>query len=169
MKKYTLNYLLALGAISAIILSSCNDPSNKKISETPLVKAKESIFKWMDNNQKEYPKYQSVEFGEITARYERTERTAQLNDLIEQERVKPEVNQQKLDSLIDLLTKNKGLLLGYTLQHKYKTTTDAGEIIDHESLFFLDSSFRVATILNPDAYDMILDEKLIFRPDSTLK
>ncbi|MHC1705682.1 MAG: hypothetical protein AB9846_17405 [Tenuifilaceae bacterium] len=168
MKKFSLNYLLVSGILTAAVLLSCN-VSNKEKNETPLLKAKDSIYKWMDDNKDEYPNYQPVEFGEITARYERTDRTAQLHDLIELEKANTELNQHKLDSLLSLLAKNKGLLLGYTLNHRYKTTSEMGEILEHENLFFLDSSFRVATILNPDAYDMILDEKLIFRPDSTFK
>lgn len=169
MKNLTLRYLQTIGIITLLTISSCNAPNKKDISVTPQEKAKESILKWMNSNAEEYPKYQPLEFGEITARYERTDRSAQLVDLIETEKAKPKINKHKLDSLKTLMEKNKGLLLGYTLQHKYQTTSNAGELLKDEKLFFLDTSFHVLTILNLDAYDMILDQKLIFKPDSIEK
>jgi hypothetical protein len=85
------------------------------------------------------------------------------------EKAKPKVNKHTLDSLKTLLEKNKGILMGYTIIHKYQTKSAMGEVAKHEELVFLDSTFQVATILDPDAYDMILDQKIIFRPDSIEK
>ena len=169
MKRIIQSLTQVVFSAALIFISSCTVSEKKEITSTPQSKAEESILSWMDYNKEEYPKYKPLGFGEVTARFERTDRTIQLNDLIEVEKAKPNASQQKLDSLKDLLAKNKGLFLGYIIKHKYETTSIAGEVFKDEKLFFLDTSFRVLTILNPDAFDMILDEKLIFRPDSVKK
>lgn len=161
--------LLSCLAGIMMALCYCGSPSKEVNVTTNQAKAQESITRWMNSNLEEYPKYTPVQFGELTPRYEKTDRTFQLNDLIEQEQTKNPLNQKKLDSLKTLLDGNRGLLLGYTVLHKYRTTNLAGETKNNESLFFLDTSFRVATILNPEAFDLILDEKIIFRPDSVEK
>lgn len=169
MKQLNLGRIQIIGVIVVLLLSGCNTPKKQEITNTPQEKAKESILKWIDNNKDEYPKYQPIKFGEITARYERTDRTSQLVDLIEYEKAKPAIDNEKLDSLKELLNNNRGLLLGYTLQHSFQTTSNTGEILKHESLFFLDTSFRIAAILKPEDFDNILDQKLIFKPDSAEK
>ena len=152
----------------AIFLLSCS--SNKPATtDEKVVLAKESITKWVENNASDYPHYKSIEFGELVPRYERTDRTLQLNDLIAQEQAKSEINQKKLDSLKTLLESNKGLLMGYTIIHKYQTTNLAGEVINNELLFFLDSTFRVASILDPESYDLSLDPKSLFKPETEMK
>jgi hypothetical protein len=42
----------------------------------------------------------------------------------------------------------------------------AGETINRELLFFLDTTLKVASALPPESFDYILDEKVFFRPDS---
>jgi hypothetical protein len=170
MKQLSMSRIQIIAIIIVLLISGCNTPKKQEITNTtPQEKAKESILKWIDNNKDDYPEYQPIKFDEITPRYERTDRTSQLVDLIEYEKAKPTINNEKLDSLKKLLNNNRGLLLGYTLQHRYQTTSNAGERLKHESLFFLDTSFRVATILKPEDFDNILDQKLIFKPDSTEK
>ncbi|MBN1988529.1 MAG: hypothetical protein JW783_03945 [Bacteroidales bacterium] len=162
MKK--IDRILTLAIVLLSFFSSCNI-SSKKEQDTPQSKAEQSITLWMESSIDEHPKYKPLGFSEVTPRYERTDRTLQLTNLIEEERAKNE-SSPKLDSLKSLLENNKGLLLGYTILHRYSTTGIDGEVTIKEDLFFLDSTFRVATILNPDAFDQILNEKLLFRPDS---
>lgn len=156
--------IITITVVLLSLLCSCNIGS-KKEQDTPQAKAEQSITQWMENSNDEHPKYKSLSFSEITPRYERTDRTLQLTNLIEEERAKNE-NSPKLDSLKNLLENNMGLLLGYTILHRYSTTGVDGEPKIKEELFFLDPNFRVATILNPEAFDQILNEKLLFRPDS---
>ena len=158
---------IAIGASLLIVQLSCSNAPKKKVDNSTLQeKAKVSINSWVRKHPEEYKKYKPISFDDFTARYERTELTHYLTDRIEEEQAKPVINKHVLDSLKSLLENNKGLLMGYTIIHKYHTKNVAGEIIKHEELVFLDTTFRVATILSPDAYDMILDQKIIFRPDS---
>jgi hypothetical protein len=162
--------ILLIGIILLVFQLSCSTEKEKKRAELSLQeKAKVSINLWVRKHPEEYKKYRPISFDDFTIRYERTELSSYLSDKIEMEKAKPKVNKHTLDSLNALLEKNKGLLMGYTIIHKYQTKSVAGEIIKHAELVFLDSTFRVATILNPDAYDMILDQKIIFRPDSIEK
>jgi hypothetical protein len=170
MKKlnFHLYSLLSLSFLFSIV--SCQTETKKINQEISLQeKAKVSITNWVKNNKEEYHKYKPLSFEEFTPRYERTELTHYLLDKIEEEKTQPKVNKHKLDSLTKLLDNNKGLLLGYTIIHRYQTVSVSGEVVKHEDLVFLDTAFRVATILNPDAYDMILDQKLIFKLDSLKK
>lgn len=162
--------ILVLLASALIGLSACNT-SSKKSEATPSDKAKESIDKWMGSKPSEYPNYKPVDFGELTPRYQRSNKTYHLYNLIEEEKAKANPSQERLDSLSDLLDQNKGEFLGYTILHKYLIKNNTGEIIENENLFFLDSVFRIITILNADAYDQIMNEKLIFRQElpDTLK
>ena len=162
--------LIALGTSLLLIQLSCTNVSEKKVDKSSLKeKAKVSINNWVRKNPEDYRKYKPLSFEDFTARYERTELTHYLSDKIEAEQAKPVINKHALDSLKVLLEENKGLLMGYTIIHKYQTVNIAGEVVKHEDLVFLDTAFRVATILNPDAYDMILDQKIVFRPDSLEK
>ena len=158
------NFTIIGIAVSAVIIFACNTVS-KKDNASPSDKAKESINGWMASKTNDYPNYKSVRFGELTPRYQRNSRTYQLYNLIEEEKAKSIPNQQTVDSLQRLLNSNKGEFLGYTIIHYYQTKSVAGEIIENENLFFLDSLFRIITILNADAYDQIMDEKLIFRQE----
>lgn len=162
---------LLIGLPILVFLLSCNKTVEKKPVDISVLqeKAKVSINNWVRKHPEEFAKYKPISFEGFTARYERTEMTSYLSDKVEEEMAKPSVNQQRIDSLKILLEKNKGILMGYTILHKYQTKSVTGEIIKHEDLVFLDSTFHVATILSPDAYDMIMDFKLIFRPDSLHK
>lgn len=168
MKEHKKLLFLLFGLPIIAFQLSCKNVSNKKTESVSLLqeKAKVSINNWVRKHPNEYVKYKPISFEGFTARYERTELTHYLSDKIEEEQTKPTVNKHKLDSLKTLLENNKGLLMGYTIIHKYHTKNLSGEVVKHEDLVFLDTTFRVATILAPDAYDMILDQKIIFRPDS---
>jgi hypothetical protein len=170
MKALRNSHLMVIGLSLLLIQISCSNPPENKLDNTELKeRAKVSISNWVRKNSVEYRKYKPIAFEEFTARYERTELTSYLYDKIEIEKAKPIVNKHALDSLKTLLEENKGLLMGYTIIHKYQTHSINGEIVKHADLVFLDTALRVATILNPDAYDMILDQKIVFRPDSVEK
>jgi len=169
MKKiFSLTTIILLGLL-IVLLNACKSNEIKTTADEKLLLAKESIAYWVENNADEYPYYKLVEFGDVTPRYLRTDRTIQLNDLIAQEQAKAEVDQKKLDSLNNLLESNKGLLMGYTIIHKYQTTNLAGEVLNNELLFFLDSTFRVASILDPEAFDLSLDPKSLFEFEQETK
>jgi len=170
MKELRKLQILLLGLPILLVLISCSTEKEKKLAAISLQeKAKVSINSWVRKHPEEYKKYKPISFEDFTIRYERTELSSYLTDKIEMEKAKPKVNKHALDSLAALLEKNKGILMGYTIIHKYQTKSAMGEVQKHEELVFLDSTFQVATILNPDAYDMILDQKIIFRPDSIEK
>lgn len=156
--------LLAFVIVCVAVFVACNK-SSKKEEKTSKEKATESINGWMVSKTNEYPSYKALEYGELTPRYQKSNRTYQLYNLIEEEKSKQNPNKNAIDSLENLLNSNKGEFLGYTIIHKYQTKSVAGEIIENENLFFLDSLFRIITILNADAYDQIMDEKLIFRQE----
>lgn len=158
--------ILITAILSIVVLTSCSK-SSKPDQKTPTDKAKENINGWMMSKTSEYPSYKSIGFGELTPRYQKSNRTYQLYNLIEQEKAKSTPNKNTIDSLENLLNSNKGEFLGYTITHKYYIKSIAGETIENENLFFLDSLFRIITILNADAYDQIMDEKLIFRQEAT--
>lgn len=155
--------------LAAISITACKGPesSDKDFSPTMQQKAEDAVKSWMQNS-KEYPYYKPVVFGDLSARYEKTDRTIQLSIQIGEEEAisKESGNTQKLDSLKKLMDQNKGNLLGYIIPHKFQETNLAGETLNRELLFFLDTSFRVASALTPESFDFILDEKVFFRPDS---
>lgn len=171
MKESMKALLLLLGLSFVTLLFSCKNAAVNKPADISVLqeKAKVSINNWVRKHPEEFVKYKPIAFEEFTARYERTELTHYLSDKVEEEMAKPLLNQHKIDSLKTLLEKNKGILMGYTILHRYHTKSLAGEVIKHEDLVFLDTTFHVATILDPDAYDMIMDLKLIFKPDSLQK
>ena len=171
MKKSNNILLILFGLPILAIQISCSPVADKKPVNSSLLqeKAKVSINNWVRKHPEDFVKYKPIAFEEFTARYERTELTHYLNDKIEVEKARAVVDQNRLDSLKEVLEKNKGILMGYTILHKYHTKNLAGEVINHVDLVFLDTTFHVATILNPDAYDMILDFKPIFKPDSLQK
>lgn len=169
MKALNLKTLLLTGLpILALLLSCSNVEKPKKPVDISVLqeKAKVSVNNWVRKHPEDFTKYKPIAFEDFTARYERTELTHYLSDKLEEELAKPTVNQHKVDSLKLLVDKNKGILMGYTILHKYQTKSINGEIVKHQDLVFLDTNFHVATILDPDAYDMIMDLKLIFKPDS---
>jgi hypothetical protein len=90
----------------------------------------------------------------------------QLESLIYEEIALNPNGSEKLDSLKNIQQNNMGNLMGYIILHKYETSNIAGEKFANESLFFLDTVFRVATVLNPEAFDQILIERHVFRLDS---
>lgn len=157
--------MLVLSVVYTVLLFTSCKASKTEEEKSPTVKAEESINNWMGTKTTDYPAYKSVSFGDLTPRYQKSNRTYQLHTLIEIEKSKQNPNQNTLDSLENLLNSNRGEFLGYTIVHKYQTESVAGEIIENENLFFLDSLFRIITILNADAYDQIMDEKLIFRQE----
>ena len=172
MKESSKALLLILGLPILVFQLSCKNVEKKhRPADITILqeKAKVSINNWVRKHPEEFVKYKPIAFEGLTARYERTELTHYLSDKVEEEMAKPIINKHKVDSLKTLLENNKGILMGYTILHKYHTKNIAGEILKHEDLVFLDTTFHVATILNPDAYDMIMDLKLIFKLDSLQK
>ncbi|HPD94668.1 MAG TPA: hypothetical protein PLA24_02140 [Tenuifilaceae bacterium] len=153
-----------LTCICAIVLLSCGHNSQ---NNSPEEKVKTNITNWIKSRPSEYNEYQPINFGPLTARYRKDSRTIQLYSLLEDEKNKTNPNQDIIDSLQNLLKKTPGTLLGYTITHKYQTKNVAGETITSENLFFLDSLYRIVTILNEDAYDQIMDEELFFRPEKS--
>lgn len=149
-------------------ISACKSPkpSDNEFTPTKQHKAEDAIRVWMLDN-KDYGHYKPIVFGDINSRYERSDRTVQLLSLIDQEeQISVETgNYAKVDSLKVLLENNKGLLLGYIMLHKFESTNLAGETTTKECLFFLDTTLRVASVLSPESFDMIMTEKLFYRLD----
>jgi len=171
MKALKLKTLLLVGLPILALLLSCSKVEKPKRPVDISVlqeKAKVSVNNWVRKHPEEFVKYKPISFEGFTARYERTELTLYLSDKLQEEMAKPATNQHKIDSLKQLVEKNKGILMGYTILHKYQTKSINGEIVKHQDLVFLDTNFHVATVLDPDAYDMIMDLKLIFKPDSVI-
>jgi hypothetical protein len=150
-----------------IAIASCNQkPKDEQQSKnTKQDLAVSAIEKWMQGNT-DYEGYKPIEFGEINPRFERTARSMQLESLIYEEIALNPNGSEKLDSLKNIQQNNMGNLMGYIILHKYETSNIAGEKFANESLFFLDTVFRVATVLNPEAFDQILIERHVFRLDS---
>lgn len=128
--------------------------------------AEEAVKAWMIKSN-DYPHYKPVVFGDLTPRYEKSTRTLQLSiEIANEEAIRNTAdNKHKLDSLKAEIAKYKSDMLGYLLPHKFQEQNMAGEIINRELLFFLDTSLRVASALPPESFDYILDEKVFFRPD----
>jgi hypothetical protein len=162
------SFLVILCLLIISGLFSCKGPKQDSNEFTPTKqqKAEDAIKSWMFENN-EYPHYKPIVFGDINARYERSDRTLQLMTMIEQEEAlsKEEGNTEKLDSLKTLLNSNLGELLGYIMLHKFQSADLAGEPLEMECLFFLDTTFRVASVLSPESFDLILTEKVFFRID----
>lgn len=158
---------IVLLVFASILILSCKEAkkSDSKLEVTPQQKAEDAIKSWMLTSN-EHPHYKPIVFGDVTPRYERTDRSLQLSMQVDEEKAKNPDGSSKLDSLQNLLNQNQGNLLGYIVLHKYNTTNMAGETFSLENLFFLDTAFRVASVLNPESFDMILNEKPFFRPDS---
>lgn len=137
----------------------------QQFKNTKQDRAVSAIEKWMQGNT-DYEGYKSIEFGELNPRFERTARSMQVESLIEEELAINPNGSEKLDSLKNIQQNNMGNLMGYMVLHKYETSNNAGEKFVNESLFFLDTVFRVATVLNPEAFEQILIERHVFRLDS---
>lgn len=163
------NLLLLTTLALTLSFASCKESRTKEADFTPTKQqmAEDAIKQWMQKSQ-DYAYYKPVVFGDLSPRYEKTDRTLQLSILIsEEEALSKETGKtHKLDSLKNLLDSNKGNLLGYIIPHKFQEKNIAGETLNKELLFFLDTSFRVASALTPESFDYILDEKVFFRPDS---
>jgi len=169
MNKLTLGkyHILVVVAVLAatVVLLSCRQGKQENVKSSA-DKARENVVSWMESMKLEYPGYQPAEFGELTPRYNKSNITFHLYNLIEQERSKPSPSERAIDSLENLLRDNPGELLGYSITHKYNVKDISGEIRQVESLFLLDTLLRVITVLDADAYDQIMDEELFFRPES---
>lgn len=154
-------------ALLAAILLACNGAgTNNKSTDVQLDSAKASISSWMTKHANDYPGYKPIEFGKLTPRYERNSYTYLLICNIEEEKTSATPNRAKIDSLQRTLHSFKNYFLGYTILHKYSTEGQYGDYRTFENLFFLDSNFNIITVLGPDAYDQIMDEKLMFRPET---
>jgi hypothetical protein len=153
----------------AISLTACKKQQKTESGFVPTKQqiAEDAIKAWMINS-KEYPHYRAVVFGDLTPRYLRTNRTLQLTIQISEEEIHSQQtgNTQRLDSLKAIMERHKGDMLGYIIAHKFQEINIAGETINRELLFFLDTSLRIASVLNPESFDYILDEKVFFRLDS---
>ena len=154
--------------IGLILLSafSCKEVKKEEsFTPTKQQRAEDAIKNWMLKSN-EYPYYTPIVFGDVTPRFERTDRAFQLSMLVAEELSQNPDGSARLDSLKKLQNENPGDLLGYIILHKYTTKNIAGEVINNENLFFLDTTFRVASVLNPESFDMILNEKPFYRLDS---
>jgi hypothetical protein len=169
MKSTSKHSILFLTAFT-LILFGCNGVE-KQVQQNKIVDkqeiAEEAVKTWMIQSN-EYPHYKPVVFGDLTPRYERSSRTLQLTIEIANEEAisKTNGNKQRLDSLKSEIAKYRNDLLGYLLPHKFQELNMAGETINRELLFFLDTTLKVASALPPESFDYILDEKVFFRPDS---
>ncbi|HNV81655.1 MAG TPA: hypothetical protein PLO02_07990 [Tenuifilaceae bacterium] len=146
--------------------SFCKGPvkENGEFRPSKQQRAEDAIKSWMFENY-EYPDYKPIVFGQVNARYERSERTLQLMTMIEKKENEDggKGHTAEVDSLKTLLEQNLGELLGYTILHKFSITNLAGEPVETECLFLLDTLFRVASVLNPEEFDLILTEKVFYR------
>jgi len=149
-----------------VMLIFCKGPVKEDTVYCPTKqqRAEDTIKSWMFENN-EYPHYKPIVFGEINARYERHDRTFQLMSMIEREEAagKDDGSTDVRDSLKVLLEENLGELLGYTMLHKFNMDNLAGDMVEMECLFLLDTTFRVASVLKPEEFDLILTEKVFYR------
>lgn len=159
------NCLAVLFVLIALVSCTQKPKDEQQNKNTKQDLAVSAIEKWMQGNS-DYEGYKPIEFGEINPRFERTPRSMQVESLIEVELAINPDGSEKLDSLKNIQLNNMGNLMGYIILHKYETSNIAGEKFVNESLFFLDTTFRVATVLNPEAFDQILIERHVFRLDS---
>ncbi|MFP4555694.1 MAG: hypothetical protein ACLFNU_02380 [Bacteroidales bacterium] len=153
--------------IVAIFIAGCkSQKSDKDQTLTKQHKAEDAIKEWMLKSN-EFPHYKPIVFGDLTPRYERSSRTLQLSTQISEEeaRSKETGDTEELDSLRAIMERSKGNLLGYILPHKFQETNLAGETLNQELLFFLDTSLRVASVMEPESFDHILDENVFFELD----
>jgi hypothetical protein len=154
-----------------LLLASCTNNNEKSQEEnfvpTPQQQAEDAIKTWMFNNP-EYSQYKPIVFGDLTPRFDRNSRTLQLSIQIgEEEAVSKETGEKdRLDSLKRIMYKNKSDMLGFIILHKFQEINLAGEIEVKERLFFLDTAFRVATVLTPESFDYILNERVFYRLDT---
>jgi hypothetical protein len=152
-----------------LINTSCKSPKKDEGSHayTKQEIAEDAIKSWMLTS-KEYPHYKPVVFGDLAPRYEKSNRTLLLTIQIAEEEILSQANgdKQKLDSLKNEIEKYKGDLLGYLIPHKFTEKNLAGETLTKELLFFLDTTLRIASVLSPESFDFIMDERVFFRLDS---
>lgn len=162
-------FLIAL--VAFVLLSGCRQKEQKPQQDISKQEMAEDIVRGWMLNSKEYPHYKSIVFGDLTPRFEYSALTLPLTLQIAEEGKKApeERNLQLLDSLNSEWVKQRGKLLGYLLPHKFQQMNIAGEVLQHELLFFLDSTLRVASVLSSESFDYILDEKVFFRLDSIPK
>ncbi len=167
MKSHLSTVLIALTLAASLLSCNSKPPAQEKILQNKQEIAEDAIKTWMIKSN-EYPHYKPIVFGDLTPRYHKTSQTLQLSIQIadELEASKISGDKHKLDSLNAEIAKYKGDLMGYLIPHKFQETNIAGETINRELLFFMDSSLRVASALPPESFDFILDERVFFRPDS---
>lgn len=162
MKKIKMTFALLIGLA---VFGSCKQEVKKQAS-TPDDIVQQSIKSWMENHKNEYPNYVPLEFGELTPRYRFNSRTHSIEISLNAETSKDRPNQNTIDSLKRLLDENSTDFLGYTITHQFTTKGIDGEVKKYEKLFFIDPQNRVITVLNADAWDLIMDKELFFRPES---
>ncbi len=162
MEKLKMIFALLIGLA---VIVSCKQETKKQAATTDEI-VQQSIKSWMENRKEEYPNYVPLEFGELTPRYRFNSRTHSIEIALNTEKSKDNPNQNTLDSLKRLLNENSTDFLGYTITHQFTTKGIDGEVKKDEKLFFIDPQNRVITVLNSDAWDLIMDKELFFRPES---
>ncbi len=151
--------------VAVLAMVSCQGEP-KKQEETPDEKVQKIITSWIENRKAEYPSYSPIEFGKLTPRYRFNSRTHKIMTTLDEELEKEHPNKALVDSLQRLLNENKSDLLGYTIVHRFTTEALNGVKTEEEKLFFLDSLYRIVTVLNADSWDLIMDKELFFNPES---
>lgn len=151
--------------IGLAVFFSCKQEVKKQAVTTDET-VQQSIKSWMENRKEEYPNYTPMEFGELTPRYRFNSRTHSIEIALNTEKSKENPNQNTIDSLKKLLNENSSDFLGYTITHQFTIKGIDGEVKKYEKLFFIDPQNRVVTILNSDAWDLIMHKELFFRPES---
>ncbi len=162
MRRLRIFMLLFIGLAA---VASCKQESKKQVATTDEI-VQQSIKNWIENRKDEYPNYTPKEFGELTPRYKFNSRTHSIEVALYNEKAKENPNQNTIDSLKGMLNVNSSDFLGYTITHRFTTKGIDGEVKNEEKLFFIDSQFRVITVLNSDAWDLIMDKELFFRPET---
>lgn len=151
--------------LGIVALAACKQEGKKQAATTSQV-VQQSISTWIENRKDEYPGYSPIEFGELTPRYRFNSRTHSIEVALNDELLKQKPNPNTIDSLKRLLNENSNDFLGYTIVHKFTTKGIDGEVKTQEKLFFIDSHYRVITVLNSDAWDLIMDKELFFKPET---
>jgi len=155
-------FFILLVGLTAMV--ACKPDSKKQATTEEVVQ--QSIKRWIMNRTEEYPNYTPAGFEELTPRYRFNRRTHSIEIALNEENSKGNPNQNTIDSLKELLNKDSNDFLGYTIVHRFTTKGIDGEVKNQEMLFFIDPQYRVITALNSDAWDLIMDKELFFKPES---
>jgi len=164
MLKIKIGTIASICIIAAMLLSCKSETKKEPMDSTQ--KALVTIQKWVENHSSDYPHYTPMEFGALTPRYKFNSRTHQILSSLEEEKTKDTPNWRLIDSLQLLLDENKTDLLGYTIVHRFTTKALNGEVSEEEKIFFLDTLYRMVTVLNADSWDLIMDKELFFNPET---